>query len=42
MYGGLTFTDDVAAVLESRSYGGWQEIELSESERWTVITLNRD
>ncbi len=41
MYGGLTFTDEVAAVFESRSYGGWQEIEPVPGEHWTVITLNR-
>lgn len=41
MFGGLTFTDEVAAVLESRSHGGWREIEPVPGERWTVITLNR-
>ena len=41
MYGGLTFTDEVAAILESRSYGGWQEVEPAPGECWTVITLNR-
>lgn len=41
LYGGLTFTDEVAAVLESRSYGGWQEVEPAPGERWTIIVLNR-
>jgi len=40
-HGGLTFTDAVAAVLESRSMGGWQELRISGSEVWTVIVLNR-
>jgi hypothetical protein len=39
--GGLTFTDDVAAALESRSFGGWMEIEPVPGERWTIIVLNR-
>lgn len=39
-HGGLTFSDDVAAVLEARSLGGWQEIELAPGERWTIIVLN--
>jgi hypothetical protein len=39
--GGLTFTDEVAATLESRSLGGWMEIEPVPGERWTVIVLNR-
>ncbi len=41
MYGGLTFTDEVAAALESRSYGGWQEVEPVPGQNWTVIVLNR-
>ncbi len=40
LHGGLTFTDEVAAVLEARSLGGWQEIELPSGERWTLILLN--
>ncbi len=40
-HGGLTFTDAVAAALESRSHGGWQEIETPSGETWTVIVLNR-
>jgi len=39
-HGGLTFTDEVAAVLESRSLGGWQEIALPTGDRWTIILLN--
>jgi hypothetical protein len=40
-HGGLTFTDAVAAALETRSHGGWQEIETPSGEVWTVIVLNR-
>ncbi len=40
-HGGLTFTDAVAAALETRSHGGWQEIETPSGETWTVIVLNR-
>jgi hypothetical protein len=40
-HGGLTFTDAVAAALESRSAGGWQETSGPEGEIWTVIVLNR-
>ncbi len=40
-HGGLTFTDAVAAALESRSHGGWQEVETPGGETWTVIVLNR-
>jgi crotonobetainyl-CoA:carnitine CoA-transferase CaiB-like acyl-CoA transferase len=39
LHGGLTFTDAVAAALEARSHGGWQEIQIS-SETWTIIVLN--
>lgn len=41
LHGGLTFTDAVAAALESRSTGGWREIQVSSGEIWTVIILNR-
>ena len=41
LHGGLTFTDAVAAVLETRSLGGWQEIHTSSGETWTVIKLDR-
>ncbi len=40
-HGGLTFTDAVAAALESRSHGGWQEVVTPSGETWTVIVLNR-
>lgn len=40
-HGGLTFSDAIAAVLESRSMGGWQEVQLAEGEVWTIIVLNR-
>ncbi len=39
LHGGLTFTDDVAAALEARSLGGWQEIEPEPGRRWTIIVL---
>jgi hypothetical protein len=41
LHGGLTFTDAVASALESRSPGGWQEIQTPGGERWTIIVLNR-
>jgi crotonobetainyl-CoA:carnitine CoA-transferase CaiB-like acyl-CoA transferase len=41
LHGGLTFTDAVAAVLESRSTGGWRELQVPSGEIWTVITLCR-
>jgi hypothetical protein len=40
-HGGLTFTDAVAAALESRSTGGWKETPAPGGEIWTVIVLNR-
>jgi hypothetical protein len=40
-YGGLTFTDVVAATLETRSAGGWHDIQVSADEIWTIIILNR-
>ena len=39
--GGLTFSDDVASVLESRSLSGWMEVEAVPGELWTIIVLNR-
>jgi hypothetical protein len=41
LHGGLTFTDAVAAALESRSSGGWHELQTSAGETWTLIILNR-
>jgi hypothetical protein len=41
LHGGLTFTDAVAAALEARSGGGWQEVQTQSGEIWTVIILNR-
>jgi hypothetical protein len=41
LHGGLTFTDAVAAALESRSFGGWQELQVPTGEIWTIILLNR-
>ncbi len=41
LHGGLTFTDAIAAALESRSFGGWQEVQTSSGETWTLILLNR-
>lgn len=40
-HGGLTFSDNVAAILERRSLGGWQETQMPSGEIWTVIALNR-
>ncbi|HEY1338774.1 MAG TPA: hypothetical protein VGF59_14760 [Bryobacteraceae bacterium] len=40
LHGGLTFTDAIAAALESRSHGGWQEMQIS-GETWTIIVVNR-
>lgn len=39
--GGLTFSDAVAEVLESRSCSGWREIEAGPGEHWTIISLDR-
>ncbi len=41
LHGGLTFTDAVAAALEARSAGGWQELQAASGEIWTIIILNR-
>jgi crotonobetainyl-CoA:carnitine CoA-transferase CaiB-like acyl-CoA transferase len=41
LHGGLTFSDAVAAALESRSVGGWQEITTPGGDVWTIIILNR-
>ena len=39
-WGGRSFTDNVAAVLESRSCKGWCEVEEGQT-RWTFIVLER-
>jgi crotonobetainyl-CoA:carnitine CoA-transferase CaiB-like acyl-CoA transferase len=41
LHGGLTFTDAVAAALEARSTGGWQELQTPSGETWTLIIVNR-
>ena len=41
LHGGLTFTDAVAAALETRSVGGWQEMPTRDGDVWTIIVLNR-
>ncbi len=41
LHGGLTFSDAVAAALEGRSIGGWQELRTAGDETWTVIILDR-
>jgi hypothetical protein len=41
LHGVLTFTDAIAAALESRSAGGWQEMQIASGEIWTIIILNR-
>ncbi len=40
LHGGLTFSDAVAAALESRSRSGWREVQTSSGEVWTVIALD--
>jgi hypothetical protein len=40
-HGGLTFTDAIAAFLESRSTGGWREIQAASGAIWTIIILSR-
>lgn len=37
-FGGRSFNDNVAAVLESRSYAGWREVQ-DGTQNWTVILL---
>lgn len=39
-HGGLTFTDAIAAALEARSGGTWQEFQTPSGEVWTVILLS--
>jgi crotonobetainyl-CoA:carnitine CoA-transferase CaiB-like acyl-CoA transferase len=41
LHGGLTFTDAVASALEGRSSSGWQELQASSGEIWTIIVVNR-
>jgi hypothetical protein len=41
LHGGLTFTDAIAAALERRSLGGWQEMTSPTGEVWTFIVVNR-
>lgn len=42
LHGGLTFTDAVAAALESRSRAGWCECEsFPDGDHWTIIVLDR-
>lgn len=41
LQGGLSFSDSVAAALEARSTGGWQEMQTPNKETWTVIVLDR-
>jgi hypothetical protein len=37
-FGGRSFNDNIAAILESRSNDGWREIDFGE-RRWTVIEI---
>jgi hypothetical protein len=39
-YGGRSFNDNVAAILESRSIAGWHEVQVG-PKRWTCIVLAR-
>ena len=41
LQGGLSFTDAVAAALESRSLGGWHEVRTPSGDTWTIIILDR-
>ena len=41
LHGGLTFSDAIAVALESRSTGGWREIQATSGETWTVILVDR-
>jgi hypothetical protein len=41
LQGGLTFTDAIAAALEARSLGGWQEVHTASSDTWTIIMIDR-
>jgi len=40
LHGGLTFSDAIAAALESRSLHGWQEMHTPSGETWTIIVLD--
>jgi hypothetical protein len=39
-HGGVTFSDAVAEILESRSACGWREVHINQTS-WTVIQVNR-
>jgi len=41
LHGGLTFSDEIAAVLEARSHRGWYEFRSGPGEYWTIIFLDR-
>jgi crotonobetainyl-CoA:carnitine CoA-transferase CaiB-like acyl-CoA transferase len=41
LHGGLTFTDAVAAALESRSHSGWREIQTATGQVWTIIVVEQ-
>ena len=41
VHGGLTFHDEVAAILERRSRRGWYEVETPSGDVWTVISIDR-
>ena len=36
--GGRSFSDNVAAALERRSFGGWQDVSKG-GEQWTLIYI---
>jgi hypothetical protein len=40
VYGGRSFTDNVAAALERRSCGGWRDVRNGD-QRWTLILIER-
>jgi hypothetical protein len=39
-WGGRTFSDGIAEILESRSCGGWRDVSY-ERKRWTLVVLAR-
>ncbi len=42
LHGGLTFSDAIAAALESRSLDGWREVQAAQTaEAWTIIRLDK-
>ncbi len=40
IYGGRSFSDNVAVALERRSSGGWRDISKGD-QKWTLILIER-